>query len=89
MGIQVKEVIEINPLKARAQVDPPKQDPLPPVKASKPKEKPAEKRPRGRPQSGKETVTLRLSVEVINHFKPLGKNWKQAVDAYLRSSLKL
>jgi uncharacterized protein (DUF4415 family) len=48
-----------------------------------------EKRARGRPQSGKETVTLRLNSKVVEHFKPHGKGWKQAIDAYLVKALDL
>lgn len=96
MTIQVKQVIELNPLKAKAAelpaptpIERPTQPPV--AKRIEASQSPAlaVKRARGRPQSGKETVTLRLSVKVVEHFKPLGKGWKQAINAYLVESLKL
>jgi uncharacterized protein (DUF4415 family) len=96
MVIQTKQDIPLNPLAARKPTatlvkvtieNPPKPPPskLPTIKVDW--EQP--KRGRGRPQSGKETVTLRLSGKVVEHFKPHGKHWKQAIDAYLVESLKL
>jgi uncharacterized protein (DUF4415 family) len=40
-----------------------------------------EKRRRGRPISGKETVTLRVGAEVVARYKSLGEGWKDQMAA--------
>ena len=45
---------------------------------------PKEKRPRGRPHSGNETVTLRISSAVLDHYRATGKGWQSRLNADLR-----
>jgi uncharacterized protein (DUF4415 family) len=47
-----------------------------------------EKRRRGRPASGKETVTLRVNAEAVAYFKSLGDDWKSMMSDVLHAQLK-
>ena len=49
----------------------------------------AEKRGRGRRQSGKETVTLRVDAKTVAFFKTYGDEWREAmVDALDKAALR-
>jgi uncharacterized protein (DUF4415 family) len=43
----------------------------------------SEKRGRGRPHSGNETVTLRLSSAVLAHYRASGDGWQSRLNADL------
>ena len=47
-----------------------------------------EKKPVGRPHSGKKLLTLRLDPEVIEHFRATGDGWLQRVNDTLKRSMK-
>ncbi|NTG73290.1 BrnA antitoxin family protein [Agrobacterium rhizogenes] len=44
---------------------------------------------RGRPPSGKETVTLRVETNVVAYFKTFGDDWKSAMIDALRKAAHL
>lgn len=50
---------------------------------------PEQKRGRGRPASGKETVTLRLDARTVAFFKTYGDDWREAMaDALDKAALR-
>lgn len=49
----------------------------------------AEKRGRGRPNSGKETVTLRLDSAIVAYYKTYGDDWRVAMEDALRKGAHL
>lgn len=58
-----------------------------PKKAEAPK--PPEKRGRGRPSSGKELVTLRISSAVLAHYRATGHGWQARINDALRKAVGL
>ncbi len=46
-------------------------------------------RPRGRPSSGKDIVTIRLDADVVSKFKATGKGWQARINDALRKVLDL
>lgn len=49
------------------------------IKRSLPPAPVMQKRGRGRPASGKETVTLRLDAQTVAFFKTYGDDWREAM----------
>lgn len=59
------------------------------VKRPLPPEPAPQKRGRGRPASGKETVTLRLDARTVAFFKTYGDEWREAMsDALDRAAMR-
>lgn len=48
-----------------------------------------DKRGRGRPPSQKETITIRISADVLAYFRASGRGWQARLDATLRKALSL
>ncbi|NTI80434.1 BrnA antitoxin family protein [Rhizobium rhizogenes] len=62
-----------------------------PVSVPKPEadKEPSSPRGRGRPSSGKETVTLRVNADAVASYKALGEDWRDHMAADLARASKL
>lgn len=65
-----------HPIKAETAHEPARAKP-------EPKIEPVEKRGRGRPASGNETVTLRISSAVLAYYRVSGEGWQARLNADL------
>jgi len=74
---------DVTPAKPPAKQQPPSEAKPQQAPTPKTKIKPAEKRNRGRPHSGNETVTLRMSSAVLAKYRASGEGWQARLNADL------